>query len=187
MITKGNPKRLTIGFWVLAALLILWYNGVTMISLLDQPLAGLSPEARETITKWQRLEMELESRLKKMLAQKEIDRILASIDINKIVAVIPVKKSKPATVVKKRIEPVKKKEVILPPLNGILTIYDASGNTVHLAVIAGKAREEKSRIGEFYLEKIESNGVLLTRDKESWFIPAPDVDFSVDASNGGVQ
>jgi hypothetical protein len=56
-----------------------------------------------------------------------------------------------------------------------------------LAVIAGKAQEEKSRIGDFVLEKIESNGIHLSQDKESWFIPAPTVDFSVDASNGSVQ
>jgi len=73
MIVKGNPKRLTIGLWVLAALLILWYNGVTMISLLDQPLVGLSPEARETITKWQRMEMLVTSQLKEIIDQKEID------------------------------------------------------------------------------------------------------------------
>ena len=171
MIVKGNPKRLTIGLWVLAALLILWYNAVTVIALLDQPLVGLSPEARETITKWQRLELVLADQLKEMLDHKEIDRIIAAIDIKKIVAVIPVKKPKPVTVVKRTIEPVKKKKVDLPTLNGILTIYDASGSTVHLAVIAGKAREEKSRIGEFILEKIESKGILLTQNKESWFIP----------------
>jgi hypothetical protein len=187
MIVKGNPKRLTIGLWVLAALLILWYNGVAMIALFDQPLVGLSPEARETITKWQRLEMMVASQLKEMTDQNEIDRTLAAIDIKKIVAAIPIKKPKPATVVTKKIAPVKKKKVVLPALNGILAIYDADGNTDHLAIIEGKAREKNSRIGEFKLEKIDSSGVVLTQDKESWFIPAPTVDFSVDASQGAAQ
>ena len=178
---------MTIGLWVLAALLILWYNGVAMISLFDQPLVGLSPEARETITKWQRLEMSVASKLKDMMDQEEIDRIISAIDIKKIVAAIPIKKPKPAKVVTKKIEPVKKKKVVLPTLNGIVAIYDASGKTVHLAVVEGKTREEKSRIGDFTLEKIDSSGIVLTQDKESWFIAAPTVNFSVDASNSGVQ
>ena len=183
MIGKSNPKRLIIGLWVLAALLILWYNAVAMTSLLDQPMAGLSPQARESITKWERLEIQIASQLKDKFSVQEFDKFLSAIDIEKVKAVLPVKKTKPKTKAsKKTTKPVKKKEIILPKLNGILAILDVRGQTLHLAVIDGKTREEKSRIGEFTLERIDAEGILISQEDQSWFIHRPQVAFSVDNS-----
>jgi len=177
---------LAIGLWVLAALLILWYNGAAVTSLLDQPLSGLSPAARETLTKWQRLEIRIASQLKEIIDPQEIDQVLAAMEFKKkIQAILPAKKSKLVPVAIKKALPVKEKEVVLPILSGVLAIYDADGVAVHLAVVDGKAREEKSRIGDFVLERIDAKGVLLTQDRDSWFIPAPRVDFSLDTSEGG--
>jgi len=169
-----------IGLWVLAALLVLWFNAAVMTSLLDQPLAGLSPQARETITKWQRLEIQISSRLKEALNSQEVDTILAAMDIKrKVKAVFPVTKPKSKPVPAKKFMPAKKKKVVLPELTGIVAIYDGEGRTHYLAVVDGKAREEKSRIDEFLLERIDTAGVLLTREGESWFIAAPRVAYSV--------
>jgi len=168
------------GLWVLAALLILWYNGVAMTALMDKPLAGLSPEARETITKWQRLEHRMASKLKDIMDPDEIRRIFAAFDLEKVKAVLPVKKAKPAPAAAKRSVSKPRKEVVLPTLSGILAIYDADGNTEYLAVIDGKAQAAKSRIGDFLLDRINDRGILLTQDKDAWFIPAPRVDFSLD-------
>ncbi len=183
MIGKSNPKRMIIGLWVLAALLILWYNAVAMTSLLDQPMTGLSPQARESMTKWQRLEIQIESQLKEKFSAQEFDKFLSAIDIEKVKAILPPKKTKPQiNVAKKTTEPVKKKEIVLPELNGIVAIHDAAGETIHLAVIDGKTREEKSRIGDFLLERIDAEGILITREGKSWYIDAPQVAFSVDNS-----
>ena len=57
-----------------------------------------------------------------------------------------------------------------------------TGDVVYLAVIDGKTREEKSSIGDFFLERIDAQGILLAQDKDSWFVPAPTVEFSVDKS-----
>lgn len=167
----------------MAALMILWYNAVAMTSLLDQPLAGLSPQARETITKWQRLELQIESQLKDKLSIAEMDKYLSAIDIEKVKAILPAKKTKPKTVaVKRTTKPVRKKEIVLPKLNGIVTIHDAAGKTSYLAVVDGITREEKSRIGDFTLERIDASGILINQEGESWFIDTPQVAFSVDNS-----
>ena len=182
MVVKGNPKRLLIGLWVLAALLILWYNAAVMTSLLDKPLPSLSSEARSTIAKWQRLENHMTLRLKQVVTPQEIEKILARFDFKKVKVVLPAKKKTPVPTAVKKSESVKKKDVKLPALNGIVAVYGTDGNVVYLAVIDGKTREEKSSIGEFVLEKIDAKGVLLAQDKENWFVPAPTVEFSMDTS-----
>ena len=167
---------------MLAALLILWYNAAAMTSLIDKPLPGLSSEARATIAKWQRLENHIALRLKEIVDLQEIEKIFARIDLNKVKAVLPVKKSEPRPRTVQKPEPVRKKKVELPSLNGILAVYGTDGDVDYLAVIDGKTREEKSSIGDFVLERIDAKGIRLAQDKESWFVPAPTVEFSVDKS-----
>ena len=167
---------------MLAALLILWYNAEAMTSLLDKPLPGLSPEARSTIAKWQRLENEIALQLKQAISSREIDKIVAGIDFRKVKRILVAKKSEIVPEMVKKALPVKKKDVKLPSLNGIVALYGTDGSVDYLAVIDGKTREEKSRIGDFVLERIDAQGILLTKDKASWFVPAPTVAFSVDTS-----
>ena len=152
MVVKGNPKRLIIGLWVLAALLLLWYNAAAMTSLLDKPLPGLSPAARSTIVKWQRLENDIALRLKQVINPDEIEKIIAGIDFKKIKAALPAKKIAPT---KNGTEAGtgQKKDVKLPALNGIVAVYGTDGDISYLAVIDGKTREEKSSIGDFFLER----------------------------------
>ena len=168
--------------WVLAALLILWYNAAAMTSLMDMPLPGLSSEARATIAKWQRLENYIAIRLREIVDLQEIEKIFARIDFNKEKPVLSTKKSEPLPKTVRKPEPVRKKNVELPSLNGIVAVYGTDGDVVYLAVIDGKTREEKSSIGDFVLERIDAKGVLLAQDRKSWFVPAPTVEFSVDTS-----
>lgn len=167
---------------MLAALLVLWYNAAAMTSVFDKPLPGLSPEARSTIAKWQRLENDIAIRLKEIIDLQEIEKILAGIDVKKAKEVLPARKIAPRPKMTQKPEPVKKKDVKLPALNGIVAVYGTDGNVIYLAVIDGKTREEKSSIGDFVLERIDAQGILLAQDKDSWFVPAPTVEFSVDKS-----
>ncbi len=197
MDVKGHPKRMVIGLWVLAALLILWYNGSQVTSLLDKPLPSLSAEARATITKWQRLENSLAKNMQEMLDPAEIQKIVAALDRKKVQLVHRAKKRAPASLTAKRPVPIiksvriKKKKVVLPVLSGIVASYNSNGVVGYLAVLDGKAREEKSRVGEFLLENIDEKGVVLSQGTRSWFIPKPVVDFSLDigntARNGGSE
>ena len=182
MVIRGNPKRFIIGVWVLTALLVFWFNAAALTSLLDKPLTGMSPEARTTIAKWQRLENSLALKLEQVMDPREIEKIVARIDFKKRKTVLPAKKARPMPTPAKKTEPAPKKPVKLPALSGIVAVYGTDGAVVHLAVIDGKAREENSRIGDFYLEKIDAKGILLARDKKNWFIPAPTVAFSMDTS-----
>ncbi len=182
MVIKGNPKRLIIGLWVLAALLILWYNAAAMTALIDKPLPGLSSDARATIAKWQRLENDIAMRLKEIIDLQEIEKIFARIDFKQTKAVLPAKKTESRPKPVQKPEPLIKKKIELPSLNGIMTVYGTDGDVVYLAVIDGKTRETKSKIGDFVIQRIDAKGILLVQDKESWFVPAPTVEFSVDTS-----
>jgi hypothetical protein len=182
MVVKGNPKRLIIGLWVLAALLILWYNAAAMTSLIDKPLPGLSSDARATLAKWQRLESYIAMRLKETVDLREIEKIFSRIDYNKPKTVLPAKKTAPRPQTAQKPKQVRKKKIALPSLDGILAVYGTDGDVVYLAVIDGKTLEKKSRIGDFVIESIDAKGILLAQNKESWFVPAPTVEFSVDTS-----
>ena len=121
-------------------------------------------------------------RLKEIIDLQEIEKIFARIDFEKAKEVLPAKKSEPMPKTARKPEPVIKKKVELPSLNGIVTVYGTDGKVVYLAVIDGKTREENSSIGDFVLERVDVKGVLLAQGKHSWFIPAPTVEFSVDKS-----
>jgi DNA-binding Lrp family transcriptional regulator len=183
MAISGKNRRGLIGLWVLAALFVVGYNGVSLTTLLEKPLPSLSAEARATIAKWQRLENQAAARLKEIMDPGEIRKIVANIDFKKTTAApeAPKRAQVPATVRKPAPEP--GKAVALPVLNGIVAVYGADGEVAYLAVIDGKTRKEKNRIGDFVLEKIEAGGVVLARGKRSWFVPAPTVHFSMDTSD----
>jgi hypothetical protein len=70
--------------------------------------------------------------------------------------------------------------VELPTLSGILMVGGNSGKSRYSAVLNGKVCSEKENFNEFKVEEISSSGVLLSQNKRSWFIPAPEVYYSVE-------
>lgn len=180
MVISGKIKRGLIGLWVLAAFFVVGYNFMSLTTLFDKPLPSLSAEARATIAKWQRLEHRTATRLQEVLAPQEIRKIVAGIDFKKAKAAPEAPPRSPAPTTVKRLARLPKKAVVLPVLNGIVAVYGADDAVDYLAVIDGKTRKEKSKIGDFVLKKIEAGGVVLVRDKRTWFVHAPTVDFSVD-------
>lgn len=180
MVISGKSRRGLIGLWVLAGLLVAGYNGVSLTTLFEKPLPSLPAEARATIAKWQRLENHAAARLKEVLAPGEIRKIVAGIDVKKKEAAPATPKRHPVPKTVGKQAPVSRKAVALPVLNGIVAVYGANGEVAYLAIIDGKSRKEKSRIGDFVLKKIEARGVVLAQGSRSWFVHAPTVDFSVD-------
>jgi hypothetical protein len=68
----------------------------------------------------------------------------------------------------------------LPKLSGILMIGGNSSKNRYSAVLNGKVCSEKENFNEFKIEEISSSGVLLSQNKRSWFIPVPEVYYSVE-------
>ena len=164
------------GSWILAALIVLAYNGIQLASLLAPPITGYSHEVRSAISKQQQVE-DMVAAARQSMMPLNITSLTAAVDRppeNKNVEnTEPVHPKASAADTE-----VTKEETQLPQLQGIVRISDIQGQLKHRAVLDGKLFSEKDRIGTLTVQRISDKGVLLTNDKGSWFLPSPDVSFS---------
>ena len=175
MIILGSSKRFYISGWILAAFILLGFNGFALLSLFSPPLVGRSQETRLASQKWHKLENRL------ALIQKEA---FDNIDLKPIVARFSpdldvVKKQPPGSQAVKS-ESEAESEVQPPILTGIMKISDAHGNHRLFALIEGKRLMENDRVRDFTVQKITNHGAVLSRNGKTWFVPAPEVYFSLD-------
>jgi len=182
MTITPNNKKLAIGLWVLAALLILWYNAVALLSLWDREFTAMSPGARATIAKRQQLESRMAQKLLGLIDPLQINHIAAKIDGRRVVPPPKPKGGTPPQAVKKKVKPVPEMKLKLPSLDGIIAVYNPSSGKTYLAVMDGKTLEEQSRINDFVIKSIDAKGVLLARGAKTLFIPAPQIAYSKDTS-----
>ena len=171
MIIIGEYKRLCINGCIVAALLLLTYNVVLIIPLLNPIIIGESEEVRLSSIKWQQLE-EREALVKKENWEESDIKLIDSAfmpDYYKRIIEVSTQKQKE-----------KKSEIILPKLTGLMQVSDINGKIYFIAVIEGKRLVEKDKIKGFKVKKISKKGVALQKAGKSWFIPAPEVQFSLD-------
>jgi hypothetical protein len=183
MTITPNHKRLAIGLWVLAALLVLWYNAVAFLSLWDRELTAMSPGARNTIAKRQQLESRMAQKLSGLIDPFQINHIAAKIDGPSVAPPPPKPKGgTPSQAVSKKVNSAAEMELKLPSLDGIIAVYQPSKGKTYLAVMDGKTLEEQSRINDFVITSIDAKGVQLARGAKTVFIPAPQIAYSKDKS-----
>jgi hypothetical protein len=171
MIKAESKKRLFMSGWILVALLLSGYNGLKLMILLNSSRPGYSKEVKEIRRKLQQLEKT------GYLTVKEVEH---DIDLDLIFPRFMQGANKQATTASiGQEDKEEKKEVKLPTLTGVLRMLDVRGNVQSLAVIEGKRLGEGDRVQGFRVVKITKEGVTLTKGGSSWFIPAPDVPFSL--------
>lgn len=174
MITLGGKKSLFSGSWVLAALLLVGYNGFNLISLFNPSLVGRSVEVKLASQKWQQLKERSASAAESAL-DFDLDLILSKI--------IPGFQETEKTASKTPVGEVEGKNAIetkLPSLAGIMGVTDVHGREQLLAVIEGAAHPEKARVKGYTIQEITQKGIVLTKNGKDWFVPAPEVYFSLD-------
>lgn len=169
MITIGSYKRLCFNGLILAALLLLAYNGLLLMPLLNPTIIEQSEEVKLASLKWQKLSERDLLIVKEIWDNKDIELIASRLgfDISEMMADSSNQKDD-------RIG------IKLPSLTGIMQISDIQGNITSVAVIEGKRFVEKDEIKGFKIKNITQKGVTLKKADKSWFIPAPEVKFSVD-------
>jgi hypothetical protein len=175
MIAIGNTKKMMMGGWVLAALMVVAYNGSQLASLLAPPVAGYSPEVKSIISKRHQLDAQV-SAARQSMKQIDLTGITAGVDQ------LPEKKENAGTEPPQSSAPttdaaVTEKETLLPQLQGIFRVSDIHGNVKLRALLEGKILREKDQIGIFTVERISDKGIVLTKDERSWFLQTPDVPF----------
>lgn len=169
----ARKKRLWMGYSILAALLLLGYNGSKLMTLLTPSLPGLSGEVRKAQQKWDRIRDADSLLLKGGDEEIDLDRILAGFTRTYPDKTAPVASCREE---KKEVPSVPR----LPNLAGILLAENIKGRKLWRAVIEGKALSEGDQVKGFTVRKITARGVILAREGKSWFIPAPKVRFSLD-------
>lgn len=176
MIVIGSTKKMIMGGWVLAALIVLAYNGSQLASLLAPPIAGYSHELRSVIGKRNQLDAQV-SAARESMKDEDLARISAGVDR------LPEKKEEENAEPPHPTPPAadateSETEMQLPQLQGIFRVGDIRGNMKLGALLAGKLFSEKDKIGIFTVDQISDKGVMLTQDGRSWFLKTPDVSFS---------
>lgn len=189
MIALGNTKHLIMGGIVLTALGIGTYNSSVLMSVYEQKMPGYSRETKMADQKWRQLE---EMPTRETLDPAKGDEVVAVLtryrrnyrapasEVQMAVAEAKAKieQGEPsATILAGEIKEI---EIQPPSVAGILTRKDARGAIRRVAIIAGRAVGEKDRVDGFTVKEITAKGVVLTKGPQRWFIPNPQIHFSVD-------
>ena len=176
MINVSGRMRMFAGGWILAALIVIAYNGASISTLFSPPIVGLSKDARLASQKWLRLENKMTTRAKRSVAPVDLNQVVARYTPK--ISPATIKTAAPtADVAKKTATP-----VVPPVLTGIIEVMDRQGARRLTALMEGRRGVEKERIRGFSIKKITLDGVELTRNGHKWFIPAPKVYFVPDRS-----
>jgi len=167
----ANNRRMYIGAWLAAAFLLLGANLYHLSRLEYQPLAE-SP----AIIKQLRLRLshfdELIAAQRTQASHREPPIALIRLQpaADRPPPVLPAgvdeKSPPPGT-------------MLLPRLTGILRVASGDGTGHYRAVLDGKVYAEKELIAELSIEEISTQGVVLRRRDQRWFIPVPEVYYSI--------
>jgi hypothetical protein len=168
----GDSRRLALGAFILAGLLLIGFNAAWLTRLLNPSLPANSNAVKTAAAQWHAYQAAEER-----LARKDAAAgfWLANWSIpeprRERRPVEPLAASAPASAAA---------DAPLPAVNGILEIAEPGGSSRILALIGGRARGENDQVSGFTIERITVAGVAFGRDGRRWFAPAPEVPFSVD-------
>jgi hypothetical protein len=177
MIALGSRKRWCIGSWILAALLLAGVNGFKLMSLFNPIVVGCSDEIRLASQKWKQFEI-----LNSLIRNNPIDfdfklAFLKFIPGSQTRKKTASKLQQIGGAVEKKADKIK-----LPILTGVIGFAGVHGNERLLAVIEGRTYRKKDPFQDFTIKEITSKGVVLQKADATWFVPVPEVYFSMDRS-----
>jgi len=159
----------------LAAFILLGYNAFALSSLFSPPLVGRSKETRLASQNWLKFMNKIALNVKESIDDFDLSPIASRFtpDLEEV------KKQSPYSE-PELIEFEEEIEIKLPVLTGIIQVLDAQGKQRSFALIEGKRLMEKDRVIGFTLLKIKNEGVLVSKEGKTWFIPSPKIHFSLD-------
>jgi hypothetical protein len=164
----SSYRRLCFNGLILAAFLLLAYNGLILMQLFNPTIIGQSEKVKLASLKWKKLSERDFLIVKENWDNKDIELIALKLGMEIFETGLDGSKQKGESGIE------------LPSLTGIIQVSDIHGNITSVAVIEGKRLVEKDEINGFKVENITKKGVALKKAGKSWFIPAPEVRFSVD-------
>ena len=164
------------GAWLLATA-ILWSAGIAKLAEMDyRPMSQTSSAASQLRLKLHQLDQ---------LALKRSDLADGLGEYLKTSAPLP---QHPKEIERQVGDAIKVEPSIvpathpLPRLSGIIRVTAGPGRNSYSALIEGRLYSPKDRVSDFLIEDIASNGIQVSRRGQRWFIPAPDVYYSLHRS-----
>jgi hypothetical protein len=168
----ANNRRLYVGGWLVLAFILVAAN-LSKLSQLDfQPLAG-SPAV---VNQLRRHLFQFDE----FMSARRMDSE-ARLDLPIVRTRLPQAGRLPAAALTSRVD-----EKIMPPrtlplpqLTGILQLVHDTGARHFYAILDGAVYAEKDSIADLRIGEISATGIVLRQRDQRWFLPAPEVYFSI--------
>lgn len=168
----ANNRRMYIGAWLVAAFILLGANLFKLSRLEFQPLAASPAIVNQLRLRLSHFDELMSAR--RMGSEPFLEPPIAWVRLQQPTA-LP-SPALPAGVDEKNTPP---GTALLPRLTGILRVATGTGAGHYRAVLDGTVYAEKEFIAERRIEEISSQGVVLRQRDQRWFIPAPEVYYSI--------
>jgi hypothetical protein len=171
----AGSRRLTIGGWLVLALVLLAANLLKLSQLDFQPLAG-SPAVINQLRR-HLFEFDEVMTARRMDSDARLDLPILRTRLPQTMPLAPVGSTGRAEELTSPL-----RTPLLPRLTGILQVLDDTGARRYCAVLDGNVYAEKDSIAELRIEEISATGIVLRQRDQRWFLPAPEVYFSIGQS-----
>lgn len=168
----ANNRRMYIGGWLMAATVLLGANLTELGQLEFRPLAESPAIVNQLRLRLLQFDEFLMLRRAGSDASLEPSIVMTRLEQKTALSPAPPPGGLDETLTSSR-------TIRLPQLTGILQMVLDTGAQRHCAVLDGNVYAEKDSIGELRIEKISADGVELGRRDQRWFIPAPEVYYSI--------
>ena len=167
---------MSIGGFILASLILITYNVLNLMPLLDPELPGPSSVVKLAKSKWLQLSEKSSRSIEKAAEDIDLDLIVAKFAPEILAQKIGILST---TTTSTTIPGDNAPEIKLPKLTGIFQTTDIHGNICSYASIEGKIIAEHDKVQGFTVEKISDKGIILGREGITKFIPVSEVDFTI--------
>lgn len=168
----ANNRRMYIGGWLVAAAVLLGGNLTELGQLEFQPLAESPLIVNQLRLRLLQFDEFLTARRADSDVSLEPPIVMARLQQKTALSSPPPSVGVDETLTSSR-------TIRLPQLTGILQTVLDTGAQRYCAVLDGNVYAEKDSIAELRIEKISADGVVLGRRDQRWFIPAPEVYYSI--------
>jgi hypothetical protein len=169
----SDNRRMYLAAWLLAGLLLLGANGWKLSQLPLEPMIGSSAAVNSLRLKLHQFDELMSAR--RIDSEVRWEQKVLPAGLPQAASPLP-----PAAVGIPAEETPPEEPYRLPKLSGILKVANNQGQWHYSVVMDGHVYAAKDHVREFLIDEISSRGIMLSRGKQRWFIPAPEVYFSLD-------
>jgi hypothetical protein len=167
-----DNRNLCMAGWGVLALVLLAANLLKLSQLEFQPLTGIPAVVNQLRLHLYRFDDLMSAR--RADPQSRLDAPIVWTRFSKPDVLPP-----PSTVAGADEKTTPQRTPLLPQLTGLLQVVHGTGAQHYSAVLDGKVYVEKEQVAGFRIEQISAGGVVLRQRDQRWFLPSPEVHYSI--------